>query len=107
MAIPVRRFSEIFAEAERDCTEHTFRVSVLHESAQPPIRQTKVLAGLLRVLAENTDGRCAFRGATDRALVTDGALFSFTSDAKRNEFIKCLRLYLDASSQQQLSVSKV
>ena len=104
---PARRVSAILEEAERDCANHTFHVNVLHTPTTPRSRRTKVLAGILRVLAENTDGRCAMRAATDAKLTTTGATFHFTSDAKRDEFISCIRYYMDQTSRRQLSVSKV
>ncbi len=104
---PAGRIGAILEGAERDCANHTFHVNVLHTPAKPPSRRIKVLAGILRVLAENTDGRCAVRAATDASLTTTGAIFHFTSDAKRDEFIIRIRVYMDQTSQRQLSVSKV
>jgi hypothetical protein len=98
----------ILSEAERSCDAHTFKVRVLHLPSKPSTRQSKVIAGLLRVLAENTDGWCANKGATDADFTTTGMVFHFTSDAKRDEFItKRIRPYLEPVVRQQISVSKV
>lgn len=99
--------SVILAEVERNCDAHTFAVRVRHTPAKPA-RQSKVIAGLLRVLAENTDGWCANKGAVDTLFKTTGMLFHFTSDKKRDEFIKTrIALYLDTAVQAQLTVTKV
>jgi hypothetical protein len=98
----------VLAEAEVDCSAHTLKVRVTHRPAKPKAtRLPGIIAGLLRILAENTDGRCAFRGATDASLVSTGMVFSFTTDEKRNLFIRRIRLYLDEVVRQQLSVSKI
>jgi hypothetical protein len=100
------RVSEILSEAEQDCQDHTFKVSVVHRPKKP-VRRSKVIAGLLRVLAENTDGWCAFRGATDATLVTTGMIFSVTSDEKRDGFITRVANYLSTSVRQQISLTKI
>jgi hypothetical protein len=98
----------VLAEAETDCSAHTSRVKVVHRPAKPKTnRRPNIIAGLLRILAENTDGRCAFRGATDAKLITTGMIFSFTSDKKRDEFMTRIRLYLDDVVRDQLDVGKI
>jgi len=104
----VKRMSVILSEAEKDCAAHSLLVNVVHTPALPkPNRQPKIIAGLLRIIAENTDGRCAFRGATDSKLQSTGMVFRFTTDVKRDEFIKRIKLYLDPVVQLQLSVAKI
>jgi hypothetical protein len=96
----------ILSEAERNCEDHTLRVLVSHRRGSPS-RRPAIIAGLLRVLAENTDGWCANRGATDEDLITTGMVFSFTSDDKRDEFIARLPQYLSASVRQQITAAKI
>jgi hypothetical protein len=96
----------ILSEAERNCEDHTFQVQVIHRRGSPP-RRPAVIAGLLRVLAENTNGWCANRGATDEDLVTTGMIFNFTSDDKRDEFITRIANYMSNSVRQQISAAKI
>ena len=96
-------------EAARDCAAHVNPVSVVY--APPPgIKRhyrPKIVAALLRVLAEHTDGFCANRGADDADLIATGMVFRFTSDAKRDEFIARMRVYLRLDLRDRLSATKI
>jgi hypothetical protein len=96
----------VLAEAERDCSKHTFGVRVRY-FCNPLKHRTSIVAGLLRVLADHTDGYCANRDANDVDLTKSGMLFHFTSDVKRDEFMQAIQRYLRKEVRDCLTVNKV
>lgn len=99
----------ILEGAETDCSAHVRGVSVVY--ARRPERRlrhsTRIVAGLLRILADHTDGFCANRGADDADLVATGMVFRFTSDAKRDQFIARMGRYLEPDLLERLSATRI
>ena len=78
---------------EHNCSQHTVVVKVLYTDADPK-RRSKIIAGLLIVLAECTDGFCAAKGVEASDLTFPGMKFRFTSSKKVKEFKKRVAWYL-------------
>lgn len=81
---------------EVDCSKHTLRVRVsLDKSKLETGRRTGLIAALLRQIADYIDGFCVTRDADDADLEPPRSMvFRFSSDSKRTEFDKRIRLYL-------------
>jgi hypothetical protein len=90
------RIAELVEEAAADCSAHTYAVRVTYTCPPGKQHRLSIIAGLLRIMADHTDGFCATRGATDDDLPTPGMIFRFTSDAKRDLFIRRITIYLSA-----------
>lgn len=94
-------------EAEVDCSAHTHGVNVHYVAKGKPTPSAKIVGALLRVLAEHTDGRCAVRGATDSDLAKQGAIFRFTSEEKRGEFLRRFPVYLSDRVRGNLTTALI
>jgi hypothetical protein len=98
----------VLAEAETDCEDHTLKVRVgVKTPPLAPAFDEEVVAGLLRWLAQCTDGRCATRDAKTAHLMGQGMVFHFTSDLKRDEFRQMLVAYLPNALRQRLTFKKI
>ena len=86
------------SQVEAGCDKHTFHITIKINQKITEKLNYKIIGGCLRVLAQDTDGLCAFKNVTDRKLISDtGAVFSFTSEENRALFKKRCRLYLSTS----------
>lgn len=96
----LRQLTTYLAESsEHDCDRHTHAVTVKYlKTTDAPTRVPGIIAGLLRVLAQYTDGLCALRKATDENLTTKGMVFHFSSKKKVEQFVGRIRMYLDKRS---------
>ena len=82
---------------ERDCSKHNKRVTVkLDELKLTRKQHPNLIAGLLRVVAEYTDGFCAVELARDDDLTASKGMGFWFSDAdKQALFKKRIGIYLE------------
>nr|WP_137117379.1 hypothetical protein [Azospirillum argentinense] len=92
---------------EKDCAKHTSAVNVMARPGLAKVRQTELVAGILRVIAEYTDGFCAVRHADDKDLTTSGMVFKFSTDAKRAKFKERIPQYLHSAITTHLAISNL
>jgi hypothetical protein len=92
---------------EHNCSSHTKKVTVrLDEAKLEKQQRSNLIAGLLRVIAEYTDGFCAVELADDADIVKDsGMQFWFTTSDKQETFKNRIRIYLRADISGALAVS--
>jgi predicted Mrr-cat superfamily restriction endonuclease len=92
---------------EQDCSKHVKRIVIkLDANKLEAKRKSGLIAALLRVIAEYTNGFCAVEHADDADIVSsDGMHFWFTTEEKRAEFEKRIGFYLDADIVAALSAS--
>ena len=100
--IRARRSSK---EQSPEENRHVKLLRVRFTAEVDPYRQAKIVAGQLRVLAVNTDGRAAVAGAFEAELVDRGMRFRFTSALKRDEFKGRILNYLSTSVTKRLTYS--
>ena len=91
--------------AETDCSKHVFPVRVKFEKRTA--HSARIIGGLLRILAEYTDGYCSYRDALDEDLTQSGMIFRFTTDEKRAAFIATIPAYLSADIVKQLTITRL
>lgn len=82
--------------AERDCSKHTYEIRVALDEAKLTRKQhSNLIGGLLRQLADYTDGYCATKAADDAGLRPGRSMsFWFTSKEKQEKFDKRIAIYL-------------
>ena len=106
MATKVRSFLQYLKEsraAESDCSLHVFPVRVKIEKRTA--HHARIIGGLLRILAEYTDGFCSYRDALDTDLTQAGMIFRFTTEEKRTLFCQRIPFYLSAETARQLTIT--
>lgn len=84
---------------------HTVTLRVRFTRETDPYRQARIVAGQLRVLAVNTDGRPSIAGCFEAEIMDRGMRFRFSTPAKRDEFKGRVLNYLSRSVTQRLVFS--
>lgn len=91
------------AETET-CAKHRLVLRVRYTDNLPR-RHPKIVAAQLKMLAVNTDGRCAIVGSYDAEILDRGMRFRFTSVTKRDQFKARIANYLSISVTSRLTYS--
>lgn len=92
-------------EIEKKCSSHTKGVNVSVDDKLPSKYDLKIIAGVLRVIAENTDGYCANKHADNEDLNKAGMIFHFTTEEKRNNFKRDVGEYVPSGIKTHLKVT--
>jgi hypothetical protein len=92
---------DLMEARERNCDKHTVTTAVYYTGQiRGQQKRIDITAALIRVLAHQTDGECATEGATDASFITpSGMILRFTSNEKRDEFLRRIPRYLSTDSR--------
>jgi hypothetical protein len=91
-------------ERESNCDEHIEHVRVRWRETKQS-KALRIVAGILRVLAEHTDGFCAYQHADDADFISPGMSFWFRTEKLANEFRKRIPTYLTSTHAAKLEIS--
>jgi len=104
----VVNLSEILGEVENECEDHTLAVVVKFQNDGKLTKQVRIIGGILRVLAEHTDGFCATDGADDPDLIApSGMVFHFIEEKRQRLFIERIKHYLRGELFERITATNI